>query len=217
MLDPEFSVSPTHIVFTLTDAGFGHKEIGASPPEGKMATLYPEQDGWSERTDSPMRRASRSFPSAGDEGPAFVTLTDGECTAILDRNHIGRIAYSFHDHVDIAPMHYVRKGAWLYGRTSPGAKLTTIAHKPWVAFEVDELERLFEWRSVVVHGGFYQLLPGGTTYDVNAWEEGVEALRQLLPASFTSSDPVPFRSVMFRISIDRITGRAARQNRCGGF
>ena len=63
---------------------------------------------------------------------------------------------------------------------------------------------------MVVHGAFYHLTPGGTTYDVNAWEAGIEALCELIPMTFLRSDPIPFRTVMFRISIDRISGRSAR-------
>ena len=37
----------------------------------------------------------------------FRELTAAETDALLERNHVGRIAYSFHDRVDIEPIHYV--------------------------------------------------------------------------------------------------------------
>ena len=54
--------------------------------------------------------------------------------------------------------------AWLYARTSPGTKLTTVQHHPWVAFEVDEVHARASWQSVVVRGTIYFLEPdrGGT-------------------------------------------------------
>jgi nitroimidazol reductase NimA-like FMN-containing flavoprotein (pyridoxamine 5'-phosphate oxidase superfamily) len=176
-----------------------------------MSALHREEAGRSKATNVGQPRGSRteSHPVT-DPPPVFEELDITQCHVILDRNRVGRIAYSFHDQVDIAPVHYVRRKSWLYGRTAPGAKLTTLARSPWVAFEVDEIEALFEWRSVVVHGAFYHLTPGGTTYDVNAWETGIEALCELIPTTFLRSDPIPDRSVMFRISIDRISGRAAR-------
>lgn len=56
------------------------------------------------------------------------------------RNRVGRLAFSFRDRVDIEPLHYVFRGGWLYGRPSPGSKLQTLRHNPWVAFEVDEID-----------------------------------------------------------------------------
>ena len=176
------------------------------PTHASNSDSWPEidDDSFSQHTNTPVGRTT-SAP------PVFENLDYRQCIEILDRNRVGRIAYTFHDHVGIAPVHYVRSGTWLYGRTSSGAKLATLAHAPWVAFEVDEMEGLFEWRSVIVHGTFYRLTPGGTSYDVAAWETGVEALRQLIPDAFRRTDPVPFRTEMFRISIDRMSGRSAHR------
>jgi nitroimidazol reductase NimA-like FMN-containing flavoprotein (pyridoxamine 5'-phosphate oxidase superfamily) len=175
-----------------------------------MDILHPGAGSPDLPDDGRPRRSRKRARLAADARPAFSDLDSAHCHEILDRNRVGRIAYSFHDQVDITPVHYVRRGPWLYGRTSPGAKLVTLAHAPWVAFEVDEVEGMFDWRSVVVHGAFYPLPPGGTTYDVDVWNAGEDALRELLPETFTRSDPAAFREVMFRISIDRMTGRAAQ-------
>ena len=75
----------------------------------------------------------------------------GRCLALLARNHVGRLAYAHHSHVQIEPLNYVYADGWLYGRTSPGAKLDATGESWWpVAFEVDEIDSLFSWRSVVV-------------------------------------------------------------------
>lgn len=175
-----------------------------------MPMLHSEEHCWPEFSDDRPSRSSRVQPESAPAPPIFSDLDERQCNAILDENRVGRIAYAFHEQVEIAPIHYVRRGKWLYGRTAPGTKLTTLSHAPWVAFEVDEIEGMFEWRSVVVHGAFYALKPGGTSYDVGAWETGIEALRDMLPQTFKHTDPIPFRMVMFRISIDRMTGRSAR-------
>jgi uncharacterized protein len=78
-----------------------------------------------------------------------------------------------------------------------------------VAFEVDEVEELFRWRSVVVHGGFYTLPQLGAHWEVEEWKRGVEALRTVLPETFTDEDPVAFRDIMFRIAVQEISGREA--------
>ena len=91
--------------------------------------------------------------------PVIRSLDRTECEALLARNHIGRVAYALHDRVSITPLHYVFLDGWLYGRTSHGAKIGIVAHNHWVAFEVDEVARLFDWRSVVVHGGGTPTIP----------------------------------------------------------
>lgn len=130
---------------------------------------------------------------------------------ILSRNSVGRIAFAFHDRVDVEPINYVYADGWIYGRTSTGAKLGTIAHNRFVAFEVDETRGLFDWSSVVVKGAFYELSPDASPQEREVWEKGVELLRQLLPETLTTDDPVPFRQTLFRISARTATGREAVQ------
>lgn len=142
--------------------------------------------------------------------PRIRGLSRAECEQILARNHVGRIAYAWKNHVDIQPLHYVFDGQWLYGRTSPGTKLDVTGDQWWpVAFEVDEIEGLFQWRSVVVHGGFYAIDEDGAEWEAAAWHRGVDLLRALVPDTFKPGDPVPFRTVLFRIAVQEISGREA--------
>ncbi|MDB4869365.1 MAG: Pyridoxamine 5-phosphate oxidase-related protein, partial [Gemmatimonadales bacterium] len=71
--------------------------------------------------------------------PTIRALRGDESQALLTRNRVGRIAYSFHDRVDIEPVHYVYETPWIFGRTSAGTKLLALAHNQWCAFETDEV------------------------------------------------------------------------------
>ena len=142
--------------------------------------------------------------------PRFRALERTEIDALLARNHVGRIAYGRGDRIDVEPIHYVYADGWIYGRTSRGAKYATVG-ETWlgwwpVAFEVDEVEDLLRWRSVVVHGGFYVVDPEP---DREVHGRAVELLRTLLPEAFADDDPVPFRDVVFRIAVQEATGREA--------
>jgi uncharacterized protein len=139
--------------------------------------------------------------------PTFRTLARHEIDAILDRNHVGRMAFTFHDRVDITPLHYVYDQGWLYGRTSLGTKLSVISHHQWVAFEVDESEGLLDWRSVVVKGHFEILQADLAPVYAQAFTRAVELVRQLAPDALTPEDRTPFRKVLFRIHLDEVTGR----------
>jgi nitroimidazol reductase NimA-like FMN-containing flavoprotein (pyridoxamine 5'-phosphate oxidase superfamily) len=73
-----------------------------------------------------------------------------------------------------------------------------------VAFEVDEVEGPFDWKSVVIQGSYYEEdLPN------EGREETLAALRAASPQIFTDDDPTPFRDVLFRIHIRELTGRSA--------
>lgn len=150
--------------------------------------------------------------------PRFRTLSLRESRALLRRNNVGRMAFSFRNRVDIVPIHYVFSGEWLYGRTSLSPKLITLRHSQWVGFEVDEIAGLFEWKSVVVHGGLYLLEADGPPTERAARRRAIRLLRSLVPDTLRESDPVPFRDVIFRIYTGEVSGRAAEspsQNHTG--
>lgn len=140
--------------------------------------------------------------------PSFQALDSRHCERILARNHVGRLAFSLHDRVDIEPLHYIFMGEWLYGRTSIGSKLEAIAHNHWVAFEVDEVDGVFDWRSVVVRGGWYTQ-DASPPSESPQWDKAIRRLQRLVPGSLVDDDPVPFRRVLFRINVAEITGREA--------
>jgi nitroimidazol reductase NimA-like FMN-containing flavoprotein (pyridoxamine 5'-phosphate oxidase superfamily) len=141
--------------------------------------------------------------------PEFRDLSKAECEALLARNHVGRLAFTFRDRVDVEPIGYVFDHKSLVMRTSIGSKLETLTRHPWVALEVDEVEGPFDWRSVVAHGTIYLLSDTGTEEERKSHARAVRLLRRVMPGTLTQSDPVPFRSVIMRLHIDRLTGRAA--------
>jgi nitroimidazol reductase NimA-like FMN-containing flavoprotein (pyridoxamine 5'-phosphate oxidase superfamily) len=141
--------------------------------------------------------------------PLIHELSQAACLALLARRDVGRLAFSFNDRVDIQPVHYVYDAHWIYGRTSEGAKLVTLAHNRWVAFETDEVSGPFDWASVVVHGTFQRLDGHVTRAEAAVAAHAETLLRRIVPATLTSADPVPHRMVLFRVSVGEISGRSA--------
>jgi len=148
--------------------------------------------------------------------PVFRDLERDEIDTVLARNHVGRIAYAFHDRVDIEPIHYAYEDGWIYGRTDAGTKLLMLQHQPWVAFEVDEISGLFDWTSVVAHGAFYLIEGDGTPRDRERHAHAIELLRLIVPETLAEGDPTPLRTVLFRVHLDSLRGRTARSGRRGG-
>jgi len=128
--------------------------------------------------------------------PTFRDLSADEATELLARNHIGRIAYSFHDRVDIEPLSYVFADGAIYLRTAPG-------------FEVDEVEGPFDWRSVVAHGTVYVLQDGGGEIARETYRVALGRIRQLVPMALTPRDPTPTRQVIIKLHLTDMRGRSA--------
>ena len=141
--------------------------------------------------------------------PIFRQLTEAECTKLLTGNHVGRLAFSEESRVDIEPIHYVYVDGAVFGRTSDGSKVEALRHRPWVAFEVDEVRSMFDWKSVVVHGTIYFLETDGTTADHQRFERAIDMLRTFMPETLTADDPVPWRGLVFVLHPNEVTGRAA--------
>jgi hypothetical protein len=157
----------------------------------------------------------KSFEAAGERmkpivAPQFRSLDRHETDEVLARNHVGRIAYARGNHIDIEPIHYVYANGWLYGRTSPGRQLDITGTGWWpVAFEVDEVEDVSRWRSVVVHGGFYTLDPEGSAWEREEAARAIELISAQRPERFTDPNGGPERVVLFRIAVQEVSGRAA--------
>jgi len=147
--------------------------------------------------------------SSRSGGVVFRELSREEIEELLLRNNVGRLAFSLHDRVDIQPIHYVYERGWLYGRTSEGDKITTLAHNQWVAFEVDEVTDIFDWRSIVIHGSFWILRPRGSHRAEELWAKAAELVGRIVPGALTEQDPVGFRHTLFRIAISDVRGRQA--------
>ncbi len=141
--------------------------------------------------------------------PIFRELDNAECLKILGRNHVGRLAFTESGRVDIEPIHYVQWDGWIFGRTSAGTKLEALQQRPWVAFEVDEVRSVFDWRSVVVHGTIYFLNEDGGPLERQEFERAVDMLRAFMPRTLTATDPVPWRTTIFGLHVADVSGRAA--------
>ena len=139
--------------------------------------------------------------------PHFHDLGAAEARALLARLHVGRLAFTMHDRVDIEPVNYASDGEWVFGRTASGTKLTKLLHNPWCAFEADEVRDLFDWSSVIVKGTFYLLDPYRGSPDT--YRRALAMLRDVIPGTFSEEDPVPQRDILFGIFAHEITGRSA--------
>jgi nitroimidazol reductase NimA-like FMN-containing flavoprotein (pyridoxamine 5'-phosphate oxidase superfamily) len=60
-------------------------------------------------------------------------LDSDSLKALLGRHHVGRMAYSVHDHVSILMLNYIYSDDWIYARMEAGPGLIAVVHNKWVA------------------------------------------------------------------------------------
>jgi hypothetical protein len=82
--------------------------------------------------------------------PASRPIDELECTAILARHDVGRLAVFGPDELDIFPVHYVIDGHWAIVSVPPEVDLAH-ANLERIALEVDEIDLDGE-KTIVIHG-----------------------------------------------------------------
>jgi len=147
--------------------------------------------------------------------PRFRALTRKECDSLLRRSSVGRVAFRLGNRVDIIPIHYVFRRGVVCGRTARETHLEEASANfndalP-VAFETDEVDGPYQWRSVVVHGNLHAAAEGEAEWRraPREWQAAMRAFRTLMPDAFTADDPAAFRDILIRIDAAEVSGREA--------
>ena len=136
-------------------------------------------------------------------------LTRAEMEDVLRRHTVGRIAFLNGRRVDIEPISYVFADGALYGRAAPGTRTNALKSQPWVAVQVDDIRGPFDWESVVVKGSVYVVEPSPMSPLRERYDRALRALRSAMPEVLTDRDRAPNRTIVFRLHIDEMEGRAA--------
>ena len=150
------------------------------------------------------------MPRKALRGPRIRALSSRQIERVLSRNQVGRIAFISGKRIELQPVNFVYADGAIYGRTSHGTKETAWQHSPFVAFEVDEIDGPFDWRSVIVHGTVYVLHQRGSEAERADFQKAIETVREAFPGAFTNRDRTAYRDVVFRIEPHEVTGREAR-------
>jgi len=146
------------------------------------------------------------------------TLTLPEIDQLLKSQTVGRIGCCAEGKVYVAPITYVYDGKYLYGHSREGMKIQMMRKNPNVCFEVDTMQNLANWKSVIVQGE-YQELMGEAARGV--MQQFVKELKPHLLSStsipthgltnFHQKEQSEIKSVIFRIKVKEKTGRFERQ------
>ncbi|SRR5579862_9332260 len=87
----------------------------------------------------------------------FGTLTEQETEDILKRQFLGRIGCHADSMTYVVPISYAYDGKSVYCHTQEGMKIKMMRKNPSVCFEVDNLENMATWKSVIAWGKFEEI------------------------------------------------------------
>jgi nitroimidazol reductase NimA-like FMN-containing flavoprotein (pyridoxamine 5'-phosphate oxidase superfamily) len=84
-------------------------------------------------------------------------LRPDEIDAVLRHSSIGRIGCHSGGRTYVVPVAYAYDGADVYGHTREGLKLRFMRANPQVCFEVEQIENMGNWQTVIAWGAFEEL------------------------------------------------------------
>ena len=145
------------------------------------------------------------------------SLSEGECAALLQRSELGRIACARHDQPYIVPIHFSFDAArkCLYSFSAIGQKIDWMRENPRVCVEVDDIADKDHWTSVLIFGGYEELTDSSDDIDARRRARILFEGRSewWFPAAGKTEAGPPSAVVIYRIRIDRMTGRQAARTR----
>lgn len=85
-------------------------------------------------------------------------LSDEQIDELLKRQVTGRLGCHYNGITYIVPVNYFYKDNVIYVHSGPGKKIDMMRNNPEVCFQVDEIENVFRWRSVIAWGRFEEII-----------------------------------------------------------
>ncbi|MGZ3920846.1 MAG: pyridoxamine 5'-phosphate oxidase family protein [Bacteroidia bacterium] len=142
-------------------------------------------------------------------------LNNDQIESLLRSEAIGRIGCYADNKIYVVPVSYAYDGIYIYAHSKEGMKILMMRKNPLVCFEVDHMENMANWQSVIASGTFEEL----TEHESS--KRGMKILIDRLQPLMTSETAQPshglpgnhqndvkaFHAVVFRIKLSEKTGR----------
>jgi nitroimidazol reductase NimA-like FMN-containing flavoprotein (pyridoxamine 5'-phosphate oxidase superfamily) len=87
----------------------------------------------------------------------FGKLKKPQIEKVIADNIVGRLGCHADGKTYVVPISYAYDGRFIYARTFEGLKISMMRKNPDVCFQIDEMENMANWRSVVAWGTFEEL------------------------------------------------------------
>lgn len=142
-------------------------------------------------------------------------LDQTQIETLLKQQVIGRIACHADGVTYIVPINYVYKAPFVYCHSADGRKIQMMRKNPAVCFEVDDIQSIFCWKSVIAWGEFEEVT------DMLEKEQVMQGLiHRIMPLSNNPADHPSHgitekdddigekvELIIYKINLHKMTGR----------
>lgn len=138
-------------------------------------------------------------------------LTDEQIDQVLACQVVGRIGCHLAGRTYVVPIAFAFDGEYIYAHSRVGMKIEILRKNPSVCFQVDIVENMANWRSVVLQGDYEELTT--SALQLKAYKMLSARLSPLITSDAvkTVESPAPgekkLRPIFFRIAIREKSGR----------
>ena len=142
------------------------------------------------------------------------TLNNEQIEKVIFNNIVGRIGCHADGKTYVVPVSYAYNDGCIYVRTFEGLKISMMRKNPNVCFQVDKLQNMANWESVICQGTFEELTNEGER------NEGLKKLiSRILPNissetvklspewPFPTRDYTRINGIVFKIRLTQKSGR----------
>jgi hypothetical protein len=149
----------------------------------------------------------------------FGKLNNEQIEKVIEDNIVGRLGCYADEKPYVVPISYAYDGLFIYVRTFEGLKISMMRKNPKVCFQIDEMENMANWKSVVMWGMFEEL-----TNEKDRNEALEKLIFRIVPEissetvklspqwPFPTNDFSKIKGIIFRIRITEKTGRFEKIN-----
>jgi uncharacterized protein len=138
-------------------------------------------------------------------------LSREECLDVLKRITLGRLACVQDGQPYIVPVFFNVDGAYLYSFATVGQKIRWMRTNPLVCLEVEEIVHQHHWTTVLAFGTYEELTDSAEHAAARRRAQELFAGRDRWwePATGKTGSSEHHAAVLYRIQVDRLTGRRA--------
>ena len=141
-------------------------------------------------------------------------LSEQQIDQVLNTQAVGRIGCYAEGTVYVVPVTYAYHDGCIYAHSSEGTKIRMMRENGQVCFEVEDIDNMANWRSVIVWGNYEELTEASERDEamrilVNRISPLVisETFRPHRQTMSRNVDEKEQKNVVYRIRIQRRTGR----------
>jgi uncharacterized protein len=146
-------------------------------------------------------------------------LTEEQIDQVLSANMIGRIGCYADEKIYVVPVAYLYDDGCLLGHTIRGMKTKMLKMNPKCCFEVDSMQDMGNWQSVIAWGTFEEL---EGEEEKNALKKLIKQLMPVMTGQSNHPDQeleqlhkleaLHLKATVYRIKIEEKTGRFEKGN-----